>query len=157
MSNLLLQPNLEVMKIINKRKIDIDDIDSKDVQWDIVANLIERVPRLKNERRADVHQNLFGLIEEVPVYTGFADPKEIIKKFGKNRKVSKKAVAHFKKIITNQEMDPVLISKNEFIDGGHRVAAYAQLNRKIPVIDIYTLITLDWDKWLNGEEVVFKY
>jgi hypothetical protein len=143
------------MKVIKKKKIDIDKLPT-DTKSDIVDNLAETIPDLKNISRQEIWDNLFGLVEEVPVYIGLADPLDIIRKFGKERKVSKKTVAKYIDMLKHGiEFDPILISRNKFIDGGHRVAAYAKMKKKIPVVDIYNIVSMDWKKWLSGEEIKF--
>jgi hypothetical protein len=49
------------------------------------------------------------------------------------------------------DLDPVIFDGNIFIDGRHRVEAYARVGRRmIPIVDIGALLRTDWEKWING-------
>ena len=66
----------------------------------------------------------------------------------KNRATSKTAVEKYKKMLSKGiEFDPVIVSGKKFLDGGHRVTAYMEMNKKlIPVIDIKNILKYDWNK-----------
>jgi len=49
------------------------------------------------------------------------------------------------------DLDPVIFDGDKFVDGRHRVEAYARAGRKtIPTVDIAPLLRIDWEKWMNG-------
>ena len=49
------------------------------------------------------------------------------------------------------ELDPVMMDGDRFIDGRHRVEAYARAGRTtIPTVDIGRVLRTDWDAWMNG-------
>jgi ribulose 1,5-bisphosphate synthetase/thiazole synthase len=78
------------------------------------------------------------------------NPQDLLKQF-KNRATSKIVVEKYKKMIkSGVEFDPVIVSGNVFLDGGHRVKAYAELNKKtIPAIDIMPILKYNWKKELD--------
>ncbi len=48
------------------------------------------------------------------------------------------------------ELDPIMVRGNELFDGGHRLLAYKKLNKqKIPTIDIWPLLNINWKKWMG--------
>ena len=48
------------------------------------------------------------------------------------------------------DLDPVMMDCDRFIDGRHRVEAYARAGRTtIPTVDIGPLLRTDWDTWMN--------
>jgi hypothetical protein len=52
----------------------------------------------------------------------------------------------------NNELDPIILNKGKFFDGGHRLTAYKKLKKElIPTIDIGFMLNFDWEKWDNGE------
>ncbi len=69
-----------------------------------------------------------------------------------NRQVSDVAVKKLQEMLTAiGNLDPVIVEGDKFIDGRHRVEAYARSGRTtIPIVDIGTLMRTDWDAWMNG-------
>lgn len=148
----------EGFKTSGMKKVGVDVL-SESAREDLVNVLMDEVKYIGKEglRVDDIYPNVFGLVKEPPIKLGFADPKSLRKGFGKQRKTSKLAVDKlYNKIISGIELDPVWISKNKFIDGGHRVEAYIKAEKdKMPVADINSLLTMDWEKWMEGEDIDF--
>lgn len=76
-------------------------------------------------------------------------PELLYKQF-KNRKTSDLIVDTYKQMILKGiEFDPVIISGNKFLDGGHRVRAYYELDKDyIPAIDIKPILEFEWTRQL---------
>lgn len=146
--------------IMGARKVGVDSL-PKDTKDDIAFNLADEVKELKSRGMdgRDVYHEVFGLGQEPMVTVGYADPAVLRKQFQPNRKTSEVAVGNYRKMLRNGvEFDPVIVSHGKFLDGGHRVEAYLQEGRdRIPVVDIGSLMDMDWEKWLSGDEGYFPF
>lgn len=139
--------------------IDINELPA-DVQNDICENLLEVVPYLRDGGFDvdDVRDNLLNLAEEVPVLTYMAPTHEFETQAGQ-RLVSEVAIKNLDKVrqgllVNGKELDPVLISKDRFIDGGHRFELWRRKGlEQFPVCDIHNLISMDWEAWMEGQDI----
>ena len=147
---------LEGFKTSSMKKVDVDVL-SETAREDLVNILLDEVKLLKGDYYDDVYQDLFGLVDPPKIKIGYGDPVSLRKGFGKHRKTSALQVEKlYTKINSGIELDPVSVSKNKFIDGGHRVEAYLKAGKKkMPVMDINSLLTMDWEKWREGEDIEF--
>lgn len=139
--------------------IDINEL-PKNVQEDICANLLEEVPFLRHGDFdiSDVRDNLLGLAERVPVQVGLSSTHSYEIQAGK-RMVSEAAIRSLsiirdQLVVEGKELDPILISKDQFIDGGHRFELWRRKGLiQFPSVDIHNLITMDWESWLEGSDM----
>lgn len=71
-----------------------------------------------------------------------------------NRSYSKLNVKKLTDKLKNiNDLDPILVDGNKFVDGGHRVFVYNKLKRKtIPTVDIGKLLRIDWEKFFDDKE-----
>jgi hypothetical protein len=123
---------------------------SRASQIDIAENLIDLIPALRDDSPDEV-VGFFDFVDMPPVRLGTANPRALYAQFA-NRGTSEKVVAQYTQMLQHGvRFDPVIVSGKEFIDGGHRVAAYIAANKaRIPVVDIAALLAYDWDDALNG-------
>lgn len=129
----------------------VDDLPAE-VQYDIIWNLIDLVPRLREMDEATVRDNLFGLVKPPPpVRLGWLSPMALRGQL--QHGTSRLNVMKLReKLQQGIELDPILVDRERFVDGHHRVEAYIAEGRdEIPVVDIHSLIAMDWDAWLAGE------
>lgn len=139
--------------------LDIDNL-PEDVKNDICENLLEEVEYLRNGDfdLADVRNNLLGLVDPVPVLQVMAPIHEFEAQASK-RLVSEAAIRNLNTIrdqliAEGKELDPILIAKDRFIDGGHRFELWRRKGLpEFPAIDIQNLLTMDWERWMEGEDV----
>ena len=141
---------MKIFKLAHKL-VSIDDL-SPDVRYDIACILQGNVPLLHNMSPEAILDELVNLVDSPMLEIREMDPKALRKQFG-SRSTSNIAVLKYKAILDKGiEMDPVLVARDKFIDGGHRVEAYIMAGREtIPVVDIDRLLGLDWDRWLAGD------
>ena len=125
------------------------------VQEDIAANLIDRSDYLACHRWTEtaLRELLADLIEPIMVSTS-TRPLAVLLKQIITCEVSDIAVRKLEARLTIVgELDPVIVDGAEFIDGRHRVTAYARAGRStIPIVDIGPLLRTDWERWMNGNE-----
>lgn len=123
------------------------------VQIDIVENIIEKNPFLQEEMwDAYALRELFiDLVEPFNVVLSIANPLFLQKQYPE-KNFSDCAVTNLYKTLNKVgELDPVIVSGDTFIDGRHRVEAYCRANRStIPVVDIRSLLNINWKTWMAG-------
>ena len=75
-----------------------------------------------------------------------------------NRGYSEENIERLKQILHEKgELDPVLINKGKFSDGGHRLRIYKEEGiKEIPGYDIGFLLKIDWEKWSENPEYKLK-
>ena len=122
-------------------------------QEDIAANLIDQSDYLTTERWTEtpLREVLVDLVEPFKV-TISESPLGLILKQVATRDLSDLAVKKLQeRLAIVGDLDPVLVDGERFIDGRHRVEAYARAGRKtIPTVDIGPLVRIDWEEWMNG-------
>lgn len=127
------------------------------VREDIAHNLAERHPFFVERRldHVDVRDNLFGLVQAPKVLVAMAEVGLLPETM--DRQCSAAAVATYAgrlKSVPGFEFDPILANGEAFLDGGHRLEAYAQAGRRyIPIVDIGHLMRAseaDWQAWFDG-------
>lgn len=125
----------------------------REVQDDIAANLVERVPALADKTSEELRDSLADSVPTTYVTLSTRKPTALRVKFSNTRSTDRVAVQKLQaKLEPGVELDPVLIADDRFIDGGHRVQAYVNAKREtIPVVDIAPLLRRDWTRWLDGE------
>lgn len=139
------------------RKIVSIDSLSRDVQDDIVYMLSDEGLGVSGEEQQVVGDNILGLHPSTPVVLTSADPKKMLRQFEKQRHISNRNVDALTKLMkSGVNLDPILILNGRFLDGGHRVVAAVKLKRKsIPAVDIGHLVDMDWESWLDGDNIQF--
>ena len=72
-----------------------------------------------------------------------------------SRSVSRRQVENLKEILIEiGDLDPIIVLDGKFFDGGHRLIAYKESNRKeIPTIEIKDFFNVNWEKFMEGEEI----
>jgi hypothetical protein len=139
--------------------VDIDDLPSA-VQSDICANLLEKVPFLREDDYdlVDVRNNLIGLVEPIPVLIGMSSIQQFEVQAGR-KSVSEAGIRSLNDIRETclregKELDPILVSKDQFIDGGHRFELWRRKGlTKFPSVDINNLLSMNWERWLEGDDM----
>jgi hypothetical protein len=123
------------------------------VQADIAANLIDHSDYLTEQLWTEtaLRELLADLVEPVKV-TISESPLGLILKQVATRGLSDLAVKRLQeRLAIVGDLDPVMMDGDRFVDGRHRVEAYARAGRTtIPIVDIGTLLRTDWDMWMNG-------
>lgn len=117
----------------------------RETQYDIAGHLMETIPILSDDRLEYVI-SYFDVVDMPLVDIIEIDPRILYSQFDTNR-ISKLAVDRYADMIRQgTNFDPVLVSGNRFIDGGHRVAAHIVANAKmIKAVDIEPLLNYDWE------------
>ncbi len=122
-------------------------------QADIAAVLIDHSEYLSTEWWVDVdlREVLADWVEPIKVRICERPTRHLLKSVA-SRGFSEVAVKKLQKRLTIvDDLDPVILDGRNFLDGRHRVEAYARASRKtIPTVDIGTLLRTDWEKWING-------
>lgn len=123
------------------------------LQEDIAANLIDHSDYLTAERWTEtaLRELLADLVEPFKV-TISESPLSLILKQVATRGLSDLVVKKLQeRLAIVGDLDPVMMDCDRFIDGRHRVEAYARAGRTtIPTVDIGPLLRTDWDTWMNG-------
>ncbi|MGY3582303.1 hypothetical protein ACVIGB_000772 [Bradyrhizobium sp. USDA 4341] len=136
--------------------VDIDALPSE-TKEDIGHILAERHPFFVGQGLdySAVRDNLFGLAEapKVRVIMAKIGPRYR----GMDRGNSSAAVDKYAAMLRADpefEFDPILVSGGDFLDGGHRLEAYARAARaQIPAVEIGHLMAAskqDWEAWFDG-------
>lgn len=139
--------------------IDINEL-PESVQMDICENLAEMVPFLVEGGydATDVRDNLLNLVDRVPVSHYQANISDFESQAGK-KMVSEAAIKSLGEIRDNltpqgKELDPVLVSKMDFIDGGHRFELWRRKGlSQFPAVDIHNLVNMDWERYLDDPDM----
>jgi hypothetical protein len=138
----------------------IDDL-PEPVKFDIVCWLAERHPAFEDDRSLGfVKDNLLRLADPPLVAVGLLEVAILHEGFA--RAVSEKAVQRYEEMLRLEtfEFDPILVAGGRFLDGGHRLEAYARAGRRtIPVVEVGHITgatTEFWRRWLDGEDVRFE-
>lgn len=124
---------------------------SVEVMEDIAEELKVKYPAFTDTTKFWNDSDITSFIKETDGLPALkikqVSPKELRKQF-KNRTTSKSVVEKYKKMIQGGvDFDPVIVSGNKFMDGGHRVQAYFELNiPTMSAIDIKPILDFDWDK-----------
>lgn len=136
--------------------VDIDTLPPA-TREDIAHNVAERHPFFAEQGfdYTDVRDNLFGLAHPPKVLVAMAEVEALHGTM--ERHCSAAAVAGYAnrlKADPEFEFDPILTNGEAFLDGGHRLEAYAQARRRrIPIVDIGHLMNAsgdDWRAWFDG-------
>ena len=142
-----------------RQEVAIVDIDSLPpaTREDIAQNIAERHPFFAENGFdfRDVRDNLFGLAHPPKVILALAEVGSLRETM--ERHCSAAAVAGYTNMLKADpefEFDPILTRGEAFLDGGHRMEAYAQARRPfIPIVDIGHLLNAsadDWQAWFEG-------
>lgn len=124
------------------------------VREDIAANLIVNSDFLSSQRWTEIAlaELLSDLIEPIMVSVSQFSVIDL------RRQVVRRSYSDFAvrrlhaRLIVVGELDPVIVDGDRFIDGRHRVEAYARAGRStIPTVDISPLLRIDWERWMNGQ------
>lgn len=123
------------------------------VQADIAANLIDHSDYLTSQHwtETDLHELLADVIGPIKVSISERPLAPLVKQVA-SWGFSDLAVKKLQeRLAIVGDLDPVMMDGNRFIDGRHRIEAYARAVRTtIPTVDIGPLLRTDWDTWMNG-------
>ena len=123
------------------------------VQEDIAANLIDSSDYLTSQRwtETDLRELLADLVEPIKVSISEIPLAPLLKQVA-TREVCDLAAKRLRETLAIEgDLDPVIVDGDGFIDGRHRVEAYARAGRTtIPTVDMGPLLRTDWDTWMNG-------
>ncbi|MDO8632743.1 MAG: hypothetical protein Q7R41_19855 [Phycisphaerales bacterium] len=123
------------------------------VQADIAANLIDRSDYLTTEcwTETALRELLADLVEPVKVSISESPLSPLLKQAATGG-LSDLAVKKLQeRLAIVGDLDPVMMDGDRFIDGRHRVEAYARAGRTtIPIVDIGPLLRMDWATWMSG-------
>lgn len=123
------------------------------VQADIAANLIDHSDYLTSQHwtETDLRELLADLVEPMEVSISEWPLGPVLKQVA-SWGFSDLAVKKLQeRLAIVGDLDPVMVDGDRFIDGRHRVKAYARAGRTtIPTVDIGPLLRTDWDTWMNG-------
>ncbi len=123
------------------------------VQEDIAAVLVEHSDYVKSSGWTEIElRELFiDLFEPLKVFTSRA-PVALLRQQAVIRAFSEVAVTRLQRALAVAgDLDHVIIDGSTFVDGRHRVEAYARAGRRtIPVVDIGPLLRTDWREWMNA-------
>lgn len=142
-----------------RQKVAIVDIDSLPpaTREDIAHTIAEGHPFFAERGfdYTDARDNLFGLAHPPKVLVAMAEVGPLRETM--DRHCSAVAVAGYVnrlKADPQFEFDPILTRGEAFLEGGHRMEAYAQSRRRfIPIVDIGHLMNAsadDWQAWFDG-------
>lgn len=139
--------------VVKSTAMAFDDL-HPETQMDIMSHLAENIPELSEETAGGSRPEWLS-----PHMKDLTDPLMVNKRMapigsieGYNRKPSDLAVARYAGMLSTSEAPPILVDGNQFVDGGHRYAAYKVAGRKsIPVVDIGPLLRMNWSSWLDGD------
>jgi hypothetical protein len=122
------------------------------VQADVAANLIEHSDYLTDQLWTEtaLRELLADLVEPVKVSISESPLGPLLKQVA-SWGFSELAVKKLQeRLAIVGDLDPVIMDGDKFIDGRHRVEAYARAGRTtIPTVDIGPLLRTDWDTWMN--------
>lgn len=122
-------------------------------QEDIAVNLIDHSDYLTSQHwnETELRELLVDVIEPIQLFISEKPLAPLVKQAAACA-VSDFAVKRLQETLaTVGNLDPVIVDGDSFIDGRHRVDAYARAGRTmIPTVDIGPLLRLDWDRWING-------
>ena len=127
-----------------------NDLDN-DIKFDILSNARDKNEYLQTWNINTVKEYLDDDIDELKFNILKLDVEKLYKQllkigWGINKNILNELRSKIKKGI---ELDPIIVSGEEFIDGGHRLTAYhLEKKEKIPSIDISYMLNLDWEKYL---------
>jgi hypothetical protein len=123
------------------------------VQADIAANLIDHSDYLAEQLWTEtaLRELLADLVEPIKVSVSESPLAPLLSQVA-SWGFSDVAVKKLQeRLAIVGDLDPVMMDGDRFIDGRHRVEAYARAGRTtIPVVDIGPLLRTDWDRWMNG-------
>lgn len=119
------------------------------VQDDIAAIIIEKFPILSKRGwdAADLRAALTDEYPSIEVPVRRIPLSTLSRTY--RRKPNALTVSRLASLLTNSvdDLDPIIVSGDTFIDGGHRFAAYKSIARPdIPCADISALLSRNWDE-----------
>ena len=136
------------------RLVPIDDLPIETVD-DICAIIAEKCPIFSDDPDPQfVKDNLIGLVEPPKVWLGMESTQSLLKTMQRNN--SDFVVTKYTKTLSDNifEFDPIITAHGRFVDGGHRLEAYAKAGREyIPVVDIGHILNAPpnvWEDWMDG-------
>lgn len=140
--------------------IPFDDLPS-DVRYDIANWILENHDYFKKENSAEyIHSNLYGLAKPPMVKIGIM-PVALL---SGRKAVSGDVVEKYAQMLRTSstfQFNPIMIQNGQFLDGGHRLAAYKLANRTtIPVVEVGHITAAsfqEWEDWMkNNQDFCFE-
>ncbi len=143
---------MESVRLGSERKIRWSEL-TRSERSDVASNVYDRSIWL--QKNVTVHDLLYEIDGGDPLMrVGTIPTRVLYSNVVKTHSQSQSVVDNLAAAIeSGSKFDRVIVSGSKFIDGGHRVRAFAAA--KIPdvqVVDIANLLSVDWEKYWNGEE-----
>ena len=156
-----LAPQATIVKVLKLteshdpwRLVAIDSL-PRETQADICGWIAEHTPLFEDDP-SYVRDNLFGLARPPQVWRGMMRVAQLLPTM--RRSNASVAVRNYAAMLKTPvfEFDPILVADGRFLDGGHRLQAYAEAGRAmIPVVEIGHLVNAPvelWQRWVDGDE-----